>query len=576
MKWRTPVAALLILAGALGIPSLAPAQYTRYLVSFTDKGNNSYSISQPGAYLSDRSIQRRIRHNIPIDSFDLPVSSFYLDSLRKLPGIQVLSSSKWLNKVLVQVPDANDLTQLQSISFIKSTDAIALRRIPSDTAFIQNKFREEIQPIPGRQRLYGIRTEQGEQEFFNYGNAYPQIHVHEGEYLHKKGFTGRSILIAVLDAGFQSYTANKALDSTRLDNRIVAGYDFINDQPGVFEGNMHGANCLSIMAANRPGVIVGSAPHASFLLLRTENATEEYPIEEFFWARGAEYADSSGADIISSSLGYTSFDDGAFNHSYPDRNGNTCLSTIAADRAAQKGMLVCNSVGNNGGSSSDEKYVSAPADGDSVVAIGAVQTNLQIAGFSSWGPNAAGKIKPNLVSIGQGTVLANGTGDAVTGNGTSYSNPNLAGLFACLWQAFPEFSNMEILDAVQRSADRFSNPDDRYGYGLPNFRLAYQRLLTIRNERNFDGILGPEWIRAFPNPFGNSLNVFFRSSITGKAMLRLLDTKGSLIQLTEIAITNGQKVQFSFQNTARLPKGIYLVEYRDGSRKAVIRVVKLQ
>lgn len=570
------VAAALILIGVFGIPARCHAQYTRFLVSFRDKGNNDFLISDPAPYLSNRAIQRRIRYSIAIDSSDLPVSRYYLDSLKKLPGITVLSASKWLNKALIRVTDANDLNQLQTISFIKSTEAVALRRKPADSLEIQNKFREEILPIPSRQRLYGIRTEQGEQEFFNYGNSYPQIHVHEGDFLHQKGFTGRSMLIAVLDAGFQSYTTNKALDSTRMDNRIVAAYDFVADQPGVFEGNMHGANCLSIMAANRPGVIVGSSPHAGFLLLRTENAAEEYPIEEYFWARGAEFADSSGADIISSSLGYTSFDDGAFNHSYPDRNGNTCLSTIAADQAARKGLLVCNSVGNNGGSSSDEKYVSAPADGDSVVAIGAVQTNLQIAGFSSWGPNSAGKIKPNLVSIGQGTVLANGVGDAVSGNGTSYSNPNLAGLFACLWQAFPEFSNMEILDAVQRSADRFSNPDDRYGYGLPNFRVAYERLLALRNERNFDNILGPEWIRAFPNPFGPSLNIFFRSPLTGKAIIRLFDAKGSRIESAEISVTSGQKVQFEFPRTSRLPKGIYFIEYRDASRKAVLRVVKNQ
>jgi hypothetical protein len=556
-------------------PFHSTAQYTRFLIEFTDKHQGNYNLQNPAAYLSPRAIERRNRYALSLDSTDLPVSSDYLDSISRIPGVQVHSSSKWLNKVLVSVIDPAVLSHLQTISFIRSNAPIALRRNPGINTEILNKFREETFPIPSGERISGVRRQMGEKELFNYGNSYDQIHIHEGEYLHRRNFNGNGILIAVLDGGFEAFSTNIAFDSIRNNNRVLGGYDFVLNQPGISEVDRHGSNCLSIMAANRPGQIVGSAPGASYLLLRTENADEEFPIEEFFWARGAEYADSSGADIISSSLGYTSFDNGAFNHPYEDRNGNTCISTIAADLAARKGMIVSNSAGNGGGSASDEKYVSCPADGDSVLAVGAIQRDLQIAGFSSWGPNAAGKIKPNVVSLGVATVLADPDGNAITGNGTSYSNPNMAGLVACLWQAFPELSNMEIIAAVQRSADRFTNPDERFGYGIPNFKLAYQNLLQQRNEKNFDTILSNDWIKAFPTPYNSVLNIFFRARLTGSVMMTLMDAKGSMIEQRQLQVIEGQKVQFQFNKSASLPKGVYMVQYVDKQNRISIKVIKL-
>lgn len=235
--------------------------------------------------------------------------------------------------------------------------------------------------------------------------------------------------------------------------------------------------CLSTVAANRPGSMVGTAPHSKFWLLRTENESIENPVEEENWIAGAEFADSAGADMISSSLGYALFDDPSFNHSYAQRDGNTVLITIGADIAAKKGMIVMNSAGNSGGSGNDFKYVNCPADGDSVVAVGGTDVNGNIASFSSWGPNGAGRLKPNIVSIGEGTIVANTAGNASSGSGTSFANPNVAGLIACLWQAFPEFSNMQIIDEVQKSAHKYTSPDARYGYGIPNFRKAFYSLL---------------------------------------------------------------------------------------------------
>jgi serine protease AprX len=231
------------------------------------------------------------------------------------------------------------------------------------------------------------------------------------------------------------------------------------------------------VASNSPGSMVGTAPHEKFWLFRTEDAATEYPVEEQNWAVAAEFADSAGADMISSSLGYAEFGDPTFNHTYSQRNGNTTLITLAADLAAKKGMIVMNSAGNSGELATEYKYVSCPADGDSVMTVGATDINGNIAAFSSWGPNGAGKLKPNIVSVGQGTIISNQAGNATSGNGTSFSSPNVAGLIACLWQAFPEYSNMQIIEEVQKSAHKYNNPDERYGYGIPNFRKAFYSLL---------------------------------------------------------------------------------------------------
>lgn len=457
------------------------AQYTKHIVQLKDKNGSPHTITNPSTFLSSKAIARRTRQNIAIDLSDIPGNPAYLDSIRKIPNVAILNYSKWLNQVLIQTADANALSKINAYPFVKTTNPIAAIARPQDDEIINKRFKETIVPLPDRS-LINQRNNQRQLEgsldnVINYGNNLKQIHIHEGEYLHNLGFTGQNVTMAFLDAGFLGYKTNPVFDSVRLQNRILGEYDFVMNEPSVNEDHIHGMYCLSIVASNRPGSIVGTAPHAKFWLFRTEDAATEYPIEEQHWAVAAEFADSVGADMISSSLGYVDFNDAAFNHSYSQRDGNTTLITIAADMAAKKGMIVMNSVGNSGGSSGDAKYVSCPADGDSVVAVGATDVNGNIAAFSSWGPNGAGKLKPNIVSVGQGTIIANTSGNATSGNGTSFSNPNIAGLIACLWQAFPEFTNMQIIDEVQKSAHKYNNPDARFGYGIPNFRKAFYSLL---------------------------------------------------------------------------------------------------
>lgn len=453
----------------------AQAQYSRYIVQFTDKKGTAHTLAAPATYLSPRAIERRTRQHITIDSTDLPVSAAWLDSLRKIPNVTILNTSKWLNQVLIRTTDANALAKINAYPFVKTAAPLGLRTQPGQDNNRINKFTETVTPLaPGTINQTARMT--GELAL-NYGNNFNQVHIHRGEYLHNLGLTGKGIIMAILDAGFRNYNTNTALDSVRLQNRILGTWDYVNNETSVTEDDAHGLYCFSIIASNKPGQIVGTAPHASFWLLRTEQSGVEYPVEEQYWAAAAEFADSAGADMISSSLGYIDFDDHAFDHSYAQRNGNTSIVTRAADYAARKGMIVMNSAGNNGTRTDDLKYVSCPADGDSVVAIAATTSTGAIASFSSWGPNGAGLLKPNIASVGQGTVLAGLNGAPSSGNGTSYSNPNIAGLIACLWQAFPELSNMQIIDAVQKSAHKYNDPDNRLGYGLPDFKKAMVSLV---------------------------------------------------------------------------------------------------
>jgi subtilisin family serine protease len=457
-------------------------QYSKHIVQLKDKKGTLHTITNPSTYLSSKAIARRTKQNIVIDSTDLPVSAAYLDSMRTVPNTTILNSSRWLNQVLIQTADPASLAKINSFPFVKASQPIAAQAKPQEDEIINKRFKETTTPLPDRSMI-NQRNNQNQlsatsSNLFNYGNNLRQVTIHEGQYLHNLGFTGGNITMAFLDAGYFGYKTNPAFDSMRLQNRVLGEYDFVKNEQSVNEDHVHGMYCVSTVAANRPGSIIGTAPHAHFWLLRTEDAATEYPVEEQYWAVAAEFADSVGADMISSSLGYSEFSDPSFNHQYSQRDGNTAFITIAADLAAKKGMIVMNSAGNSGGLNNDYKYVSCPADGDSVVTVGATDVNGNIAGFSSWGPNGAGKLKPNIVSVGQGTIVSNTAGNAIAGNGTSFSNPNVAGLIACLWQAFPEYSNMEIIDEVQKSSHRYNNPDIRYGYGLPNFRKAFYSLLN--------------------------------------------------------------------------------------------------
>lgn len=533
------------------------AQYPKLIVRFTNKNGSAYSTSSPSAYLSARAISRRARYHIAIDSTDLPVVPRYIDSVLSKGPVTVLSKSKWLNQLLIQCTDQPTIARIMALPFVQSVQGIGYRGtgMPSPTGdTITHAF---LPTVAARNNA----------DNYNYGNSYNQVHIHEGEYLHNLGFDGRGMIIGVLDAGFNSYKTITAFDSVRNNGQILGERDFVAFDNSVNEDDTHGMFCLSTMCANWPGKMVGTAPKASYWLVRTENAATEYPIEEHNWVVGAEFVDSCGVDMISSSLGYNTFDDPSFDHTYSQFYKNATMVTQGATLAVRKGMIVMNSAGNEG--SNGWKYLVFPADADSVCTVGAVTQAGAVASFSSYG--YPGKIKPNIASVGAGTVLAGFGNNPTTGSGTSFSTPNVAGLIACLWQAFPEFNNMEILDAVFRSCPTYNTPNDRIGYGIPNMRIAYQLLDSKRAAVTFKD----DWLIANPVPFtGAGLQVRLKAPETGMISITLVDVLGQVVDRLETNVSQNLVYQFTFRNVFNLSRGVYFLRYAGSAEKKTVRLMK--
>jgi hypothetical protein len=470
---------LMVLFTFLFFSGYSNAQLTHYIIKFKNKNGTPYTFSDSLAYLSQRAIDRRSRYNIPIDSTDLPVNPSYITQIKNVPNITVLNISKWLNAVTIQTNDETVVATINGFSFVQSTSGIAARK--AQPGEINSKFKENFSPVSNSI----ARTAQTLANYYNYGTtSFNEIHLHNGEFLHNIGLRGQGMQIAMLDNGFTNYTSPlfHAFDSANANNQVLGTWDFVAREQNVTNDGNHGMSCFSTIAGNIPGQFTGKAPQANFWLYQTEDNSSEYPIEEFNWACGAEKADSSGADIISSSLGYSTFDDTMLDHSYADMNGNTTMASFAADLAAKKGMLVFVAIGNSGNDL--WHYLVTPADGDSVIAVGAVNTDGVVGSFSSYGPSSDGQIKPDVASVGVSALIQTAGGGLALGNGTSYACPNMAGLGTCLWQAFPEFNNMKIRNALWQSGSIAATPDDRIGYGIPDMQKAFESLLIDYSSAN--------------------------------------------------------------------------------------------
>ena len=461
---------LFIIIGLFAANANSYAQFSKYIIRLKDKGTNPFSISNPSAYLTARSIQRRTKYGIAIDSTDLPITPRYIDSIRLAGAVVILNSSKWLNQVAIQTTDAAALAKIASFPFVLSSGPIAARNSQAITPVnkkLDAEFTQAPDPTTPNMTLG---------DYYSYGASFGQVHLHNGEFLHNRGFRGQGMQMAVLDAGFFHYLTLPTFDSIRNNGQVLGTWDFVAGNASVDEDNAHGMNCLSIIAANMPGVFMGTAPKTSFYLYRTEDVASEYPIEEQNWVAGIERADSLGIDISSTSLGYFTFDNAIFNYTYADMDGNTTLSARGADMAAKKGILCLFAAGNEGNGS--WHFIITPSDADSVMAVGAVNTSGVVGSFSSYGPSSDGQIKPSVAAVGVNAVIANpSTGQPGFGSGTSFACPNMAGLTTCLWQAFPEINNMGIIGVMQQSATRATNPDDRVGYGIPDMKKAFVKLI---------------------------------------------------------------------------------------------------
>jgi hypothetical protein len=387
------------------------------------------------------------------------------------------------------------------------------------------------------------------------------------ETLHAQGYRGQGMLIAVLDAGFFNANILPAFDSLFADGRVVATKDFVDGGTNVYDDHTHGMNVLSVLAGNIPGGLIGSAPEASYLLLRTEDAGTEYLIEEFNWVVGAEYADSAGADIISSSLGYTTFDNSTMDHVYADLNGSTAIASKGAAWAASKGILVVNSAGNWGGSSWN--YLGVPADADSIIATGAVDSMENLAGFSSRGPSADGRIKPDVSAQGVAVVMSNSSGGMMNGNGTSFSCPLISGAAACLWQANLTLSSMQVREAIIQSCDQYQNPDNNKGYGIPDFGQA----LFVLTGKSFTKPDADMFVSCYPNPADADLHVSLFSTREQDINLLLTDLTGRVV---DFRMENGGTGTFHHYQIrmSDLSSGVYLLRAGFWNGDKVVKVVK--
>ena len=551
------LASCFLFLASVSFAQIAPS---RYWVKFSDKNGSPFSVSAPEDFLSQRAIQRRLNQNIAVVENDIPVNQTYIDAVAAT-GAQVLNRSKWHNSVTILSSDSAQIDAINALPFVVNVNAVALAQQP--VVDLHNKF--------GLLNEALNKTEVASPSISNadYGMGLNQIDMLGGIALHEAGFRGQGVLVAVIDAGFFNVDILTVFDSLRNENRIVATRDFVDGDLNVYHASTHGTMVLSTMAGNSPGQLIGTAPKASYMLLRSEDAGSEYLIEEVNWASAAEFADSAGADVINSSLGYTTFNDASQDHTYSDMDGNTTPVTVAADIAASKGMAVVNSAGNEG--TSPWFRISAPSDGDSVLAIGAVDEFGQYVGFSGKGPSADGRIKPNVVAQGKDAAIVNSnTGDIMTGNGTSFSGPIIAGMVACLWQANPALNNMELLHAIEQSAHQYNNPDSLMGYGIPNFSIAN---LILSDNMPAD-LNKDELLTVFPSPFEGDVTGVFYSALDQPTEVRLTAVDGRTIYFEEIFCRKNTSATYRLPLLQNLAQGVYIFSVTTPEKVYYKRVLK--
>ncbi|HXR83052.1 MAG TPA: S8 family serine peptidase [Hanamia sp.] len=547
------------------------AQFTRYIVQFKDKTGTPFSINDPSKFLSAKAIERRAKQKIAVDETDLPVVPRYIDSVRLSGNVVVLDESKWLNQVCIQTTDSTALAKINTFSFVVKTQPV--KRIAQMAG--RNQFEEKISKDKFNETISNINspssTQQILDDYYSYGNSFGQVHIHNGEYLHDKGFHGEGMLIAIIDAGFYHYKSLPAFDSANLRNQVIETYDFVDNETSVNEDHPHGMMCFSIIAANLPGQMVGTSPNADFLLYRSEDASSESPVEEQYWIAAAERADSAGADVITTSLGYNLFDNPVFNYTYSDMNGRTTMIAKAATIAARKGMIVLAAAGNEGDDT--WHFITTPGDADSILTVGAVDASGNVASFSSYGPSSDGRVKPNVASVGAGTAISSTTGPIVNGSGTSFATPNLAGLVTCLWQAFPDFTNMQIIQAVEKSSSTYNNPDNRIGYGIPDFIKAFNDLNEQQILKNATTILGNKNIKVYPNPAKDQFTVLIKPENTSTAIFRLYDMNGKLYFTKQVPLQQNVIQLISFDKMQPLQTGMYILKFSDGKNKESLKLM---
>ena len=501
-------------------------------VFFLDKPQANTFLSQPLLMLSQRSLDRRVRLNINLDLKDVPVDSNYINQISSAQGILYKGKSKWLNAVHVQ-GSQTDIQNLLNLAFVNKIE-FANKNIGIVTR--PRPFEAQPVPISARRTVY------------DYGYGAGQINMLHGEVMHQQNYTGQDVLIGIIDAGFQQVDTTALFQTLFQNHKIADTYNFVSGDSNVYQFHMHGSAVLSTIAAQSDGVLVGTAPDVSVALYVSEDVSQEMPIEETYWAEAAERADSLGVDVINTSLGYQTFDRSEYSYTMADLDGQTSFISRAAEIAVSRGINVIVSAGNSG--NTDWPKIGVPADAADVITVGAVDSSLNKAGFSSIGPTADGRIKPDVMAQGVGaTVYWNGQIQAM--NGTSFSAPIIAGMVSCMVQAYPYKTPAQIKQDLISISDRFNNPDNDYGYGIPDF--------SQYNPNAVKGYVQKKTL-IYPNPAHTFIFVKSKDNISD---IKLFTANGKLILSKK---NKSGKIDIS-----HLSSGIYYMKIRKKIQKIIIK-----
>ncbi len=509
----------------------------RFFIFFKDKANSSYSTSNPAAFLSAKSIARRNRLGIAITEEDLPVNASYVAQI-KATGAKTFFTSKWWNGVLVQT-DATTATAIQALPFVAKLERVA--------------WGSKL--VNGRRAKFE-QTESTEEQTTDF--QLNQLGINQ---MHSENFLGQNVDIAQFDSGWKGINLTTPFAHLFSSGRIKETKNYVRNTADVFTDDTHGTTVLSIMAGLIPGSFTGGAYQANFYLYQTEDKFEEYRVEEYNWTFAAERADSIGVDVINSSLGYNQFDEPAMDYTKANLDGQTSVISRAAKKAINKGIVVVTAAGNEGGRT--WQSITMPADVDGIIAVGAITASGLKSSFSSTGPTADGRIKPDVVAFGSATAVINSSGQPTTSNGTSVSSPLIASLVAGLIQEFPQATPQQIYKAIIYSASQYRKPDNQLGYGIPFYNIAKSYLL-------YGDLV--ESISIFPNPAKSSLKVLLKDPAGQPISISLSDYFGrNLLNATTTIDWTTNPIQLDIST---LPNGMYILEVKSGDVSKVMKVVK--
>lgn len=508
-------------------------------VYFSDKENVQTSIDNPISILTQEAIDRKAMHNTPIDERDVPVNESYIEDVKDQNGIIVYAKSKWFNCVYVRggEEDINDLWDLSFVSDIQYADR-TLNRELDDFSFVKQDPAQRID--------------------FVYGTTENQVSMLTVDQLHEQDYTGEGMIVAIMDSGFSGVDVQPGFARIRDNGKLLDGYDFVDrtDDEFAFTGSDHGTRVVSDIAGFVQDQFVGTGPDAFIYCFRTEDVGSENPIEEALWVEAAERADSLGVDVINTSLGYRTYDNPAYSYTYDDMNGNTAFISKGATMAFEKGMLVVTSAGNSGSG-----MISAPADAVGALTVGAVDENGDYASFSSIGPSSDGRVKPDVMAKGEAAAVIRADGSITTSNGTSFSSPIMAGAVASIWQSFPQKTNAEMMQLIREASSMFDNPTAEFGYGIPDFGMLLQDLLSVE-ESAF-----AKSYTLYPIPTSNRFQVGLPQG-TVNAELSLYNMLGK--EVLQQSISRDQ----DWVEISHLPNGIYLANLKSKEQISTLKIIK--